>query len=173
MLFLLIEDDIRFTKELTPSNMNTTEGKENELVFECETSKSTPVQWYHDQQKLSPNELKKHYQIESLKNNTLHKLRILQPVTADSGLYRCVLPTNVQTSSQCTIEPAGVDFLQHLATPIHVEYMKSALLECELSRRPQNVVWTDKNGQVIEDSDKYEIMNNGKLQGKLFHFYLY
>jgi hypothetical protein len=44
--------------------------------------------------------------------------------------------------------------------------MKSALLECELSKRPQNVVWKDKNGQIIEDSDKYEIMNNGKLQGK-------
>jgi hypothetical protein len=44
--------------------------------------------------------------------------------------------------------------------------MKSALLECELSKRPQNVVWKDKNGKIIEDSDKYEIMNNGKLQGK-------
>jgi len=44
--------------------------------------------------------------------------------------------------------------------------MKSALLECELTKRPQNVVWKDKNGQIIQDSDKYEIMNNGKLQGK-------
>ncbi|CAF3108577.1 unnamed protein product [Rotaria sp. Silwood2] len=162
---LTIKEEIRFTKELTPSSINTIEGKEKELAFECETSKSTTVQWFHDQQKLSPNELKKHYQIESLKNNTLHKLRILQPVTADSGLYRCVLPANIETNSQCTIEPAGVDFLQHLTTPVHVEYMKSALLECELSKRPQNVIWKDKNGKIIEDSDKYEIMNNGKLQG--------
>ncbi len=109
--------------------------------------------------------MKKHYQIESLKNNTVHKLKILQPVTADSGLYRCVLPTNIETNAQCTIEPAGVDFLQHLTTPVHVEYMKSALLECELSKRPQSVVWKDKNGDIIEDNDKYEIMNNGKLQG--------
>jgi hypothetical protein len=43
--------------------------------------------------------------------------------------------------------------------------MKSALLECELTKRPQNVLWKDKNGQIIQDSDKYEIMNNGKLQG--------
>ncbi|CAF3613953.1 unnamed protein product, partial [Rotaria sordida] len=168
-LTIKVLDELRFTKELTPSNINTVEGKEKELVFECETSRSTTVQWFHDQQKLSPNELKKHYQIESLKNNTLHKLRILQPVTADSGVYRCVLPTNVETSSQCTIEPAGVDFLQHLATPVHVEYMKSALLECELSKRPQNVVWKDKRGQIIEDSDKYEIMNNGKLQGLMIN----
>ncbi|CAF4997421.1 unnamed protein product, partial [Rotaria sp. Silwood1] len=125
---LTITEEIRFTKELTPSNINTVEGKEKELVFECETSKPTTVQWYHDQQKLSPNELKKNYQIESLKNNTLHRLRILQPVSADSGLYRCVLPTNIETNSQCIIEPAGVDFLQHLTTPVHVEYMKSALL---------------------------------------------
>jgi hypothetical protein len=165
---ITIKDDIRFIKELTPSNLNTIEGKEKEILFECETSKSTPVQWFHDQQKLSPNELKKHYQIESLKNNTVHKLRILQPVTADSGLYRCILPTNIETSSQLTIEPAGVDFLQHLTTPVHVEFMKSALLECELSKRPQNVVWKDKNGQIIQDNDKYEIMNNGKLQGKRF-----
>ncbi len=167
-----ILDDIRFTKELTPTNINTIEGKEKELVLECETSKSTPVQWFHDQQKLSPNELKKHYQIESLKNNTIHKLRILQPVTADSGSYRCVLPTDVQTTSQCTIEPAGVDFQQHLTTPVHVEFMKSALLECELTKRPQNVVWKDKNGQIIQDSDKYEIMNNGKLQGKQTNIYI-
>ncbi|CAF4432445.1 unnamed protein product, partial [Adineta steineri] len=137
---ITIKDDLRFTKELTPSNVNTIEGKEKELVFECETSKSTPVQWFHDQQKLSPTELKKHYQIESTKNNTAHKLRILQPVTSDTGLYRCVLPTNIETSSQCTIEPAGVDFQQKLTTPVHVEYMKSALLECELTRKPQNVV---------------------------------
>ncbi|CAF4859421.1 unnamed protein product, partial [Rotaria sp. Silwood1] len=166
---LTITEEIRFTKELTPSNINTVEGKEKELVFECETSKPTTVQWYHDQQKLSPNELKKNYQIESLKNNTLHRLRILQPVSADSGLYRCVLPTNIETNSQCIIEPAGVDFLQHLTTPVHVEYMKSALLECELSKRPQNVVWKDKNGKIIEDSDKYEIMNNGKLQGLIIN----
>ncbi|CAF3800634.1 unnamed protein product, partial [Rotaria magnacalcarata] len=166
---LTITDDLRFTKDLMPSNINTMEGKENELVFECETSKSTTVQWFHDQQKLLPNELKKHYQMESLKNNTIHKLRILQPVAADSGLYRCVLPTNIETNSQCTIEPAGVDFLQHLTTPVHVEYMKSALLECELSRRPQNIVWKDKNGHAIEDSDKYEIMNNGKLQGLIIN----
>jgi membrane carboxypeptidase/penicillin-binding protein PbpC len=170
---ITIKDDIRFTKELTPANVNTIEGQEKELHFECETSKSTTVQWFHDQQKLSPNELKKHYQIESLKNNTVHKLHILQPVTADSGLYRCVLPTNVETNAQCTIEPAGVDFLQHLATPVHVEYMKSAVLECELSKRPQNVVWKDKNGAIIEDNDKYEIMNNGKLQGNYLHQYFY
>ncbi|CAF3858623.1 unnamed protein product, partial [Adineta steineri] len=166
---ITIKDDLRFTKELTPSNVNTIEGKEKELVFECETSKSTPVQWFHDQQKLSPTELKKHYQIESTKNNTLHKLRILQPVTSDTGLYRCVLPTNTETSSQCTIEPAGVDFQQKLTTPVHVEFMKSALLECELTRKPQNVVWKDKNGKVIEDGDKYEIMNNGKLQGLMIN----
>lgn len=111
--------------------------------------------------------MKKHYQIESLKNNTVHKLKILQPVTSDSGSYRCVLPTNIETSSILTIEQPGVDFLQHLTTPVHVEFMKSALLECELSKRPQNVVWKDKNGDIIQDNDKYEIMNNGKLQGKL------
>ena len=124
------------------------------------------MQWFLEQQKLSPNELKKHYQIESLKNNTVHKLRIFQPVTADSGAYRCVLPSNIETSSQLTIEVAGADFLQQLTTPVHVEFMKSALLECELSRKPKTVVWKDKNGQIIVDSDKYEIMNNGKLQGK-------
>jgi hypothetical protein len=150
---------------LNPSTINTVEGQEKELAFECETSKSSPVQWFHDQQKLSPQELTKHYQIESLKSNTVHRLRILQPVTADSGLYRCVLPNNAETNAQCSIEQAGVDFLQQLATPVHVEYMKSALLECELSKRPQSIVWKDKNGQIIEDSDKYEIMNNGKLQG--------
>ena len=122
--------------------------------------------WYHDQQKLSPNELKQHYQIESLKTNTVHKLRILQPVTADSGTYRCVLPNTNETTAQLTVEPAGADFLQHLTSPVHVEYMKSALLECEISRKPQSVVWKDKTGKVIEDGDKYEIMNNGKLQGK-------
>jgi membrane carboxypeptidase/penicillin-binding protein PbpC len=168
---ITVKDDLRFTKELTPANLNTTEGKEKVIILECETSKSTPVQWFHDQQKLSPNEMKQHYKIESLKNNTSHKLHILQPVTADSGTYRCVLPTNVETSSQLTIELAGADFLQHLATPVHVEYMKSALLECEVTRKPQSVVWKDKNGQVIEDSDKYEIMNNGKSQGKnIFSF---
>ena len=115
--------------------------------------------------------MKKHYQIESLKNNTTHKLRILQPVTADSGLYRCVLPSNIETNSQLTVEQAGTDFLQQLTTPVHVEYMKSALLECELSRKPQNVIWKDKNGTVLDDSDKYEIMNNGKLQGKQWAYY--
>ena len=160
-------DDLRFTKELTPTEVNATEGKDKEVSFECETSKSTPVQWYHDQQKLSPTELKKHYQIESTKNNTIHKLKILQPVAADSGAYRCVLPNNLETTAQCTVEPAGIDFQQHLTTPVHVEHMKSALLECELTRKPQQVVWKDKNGQIIEDGDKYEIMNNGKLQGKL------
>ena len=158
-------DNLRFVKELNPSTINTIEGQEKELAFECETSKSSPVQWFHDEQKLSPQELTKHYQIESLKSNTVHRLRILQPVTADSGLYRCVLPNNAETNAQCSIEQAGVDFLQQLTTPVHVEYMKSALLECELSKRPQSVVWKDKNGQIIEDSDKYEIMNNGKLQG--------
>lgn len=123
------------------------------------------MQWYHDQQKLSAQELTKHYQIESLNKNTVHRLKILQPVTGDSGSYRCCLPNNLETQAQCTIEPAGVDFVQKLATPVHVEYMKSALLECELSKRPQSVVWKDKNGDVIEDSEKYEIMNNGKLQG--------
>ena len=115
-----------------------------------------------------PSESKKHYRIESLKNNTLHKLCILQPVTSDSGLYRCILPTSIETNSQCSIESPGVDFLQHLTTPVHVEYMKSVLLECELSKRPQNVIWKDKNGKVIEDSDKYEVMDNGKLQGKKY-----
>ena len=164
---ITIKDDIRFTKNLTPANINTIEGKEKEIIFECETSKSTTVQWYHDQQKLSPNELKQHYQVESLKSNTVHKLRILQPVTPDSGAYRCVLPNNNETTAQLTIEPAGTDFLQHLTSPVHVEYMKSALLECEVTRKPQSVVWKDKNGQIIEDGDKYEIMNNGKLQGKI------
>jgi hypothetical protein len=51
--------------------------------------------------------------------------------------------------------------------------MKSALLECELTKRPQNVVWKDKNGQIIQDSDKYEIMNNGKLQGKQTNIYIF
>ncbi|CAF4580073.1 unnamed protein product, partial [Rotaria sp. Silwood1] len=36
-------------------------------------------------------------------------------------------------------------------------------------KRPQNVVWKDKNGKIIEDSDKYEIMNNGKLQGLIIN----
>jgi hypothetical protein len=162
----LVSDDLQFIKELSPSSIDTIEGNEKELIFNCETSKSSPVQWYHDQEKLTPQQLTKNYQIESTNNNTRHQLRILQPVTGDSGLYRCCLPNGIETNAQCTIEPAGVDFLQQLTTPVHVEYMKSALLECELSKRPQNVVWKDKNGQILEDSDKYEIMNNGKLQGK-------
>lgn len=116
--------------------------------------------------KLSPQELTRHYQIESSKSRTQHKLKILHPVTGDSGVYRCVLPNDIESSAQCTIEPAGVDFLQKLTSPVHVEYMKSALLECELTKRPKNVVWKNKNGDIIEDSDKYEIMNNGTLQGK-------
>ncbi|UJR34153.1 hypothetical protein I4U23_021560 [Adineta vaga] len=162
---ITIKDNLRFLKELTPTTVNTIEGTDKELLFECETSKSTPVQWFHDQQKLSPTELKKHYQIESTKTNTIHKLKILQPVISDSGSYRCVLPNNIETSAQCTIEPAGIDFQQQLTTPVHVEHMKSALLECELTRKPQNVIWKDKNGEIIQDNDKYEIMNNGKLQG--------
>ena len=166
---ITIKDDIRFVKELTPKTSNIVEGKEKEVVFECETSKSTPVQWFHDDEKLSPTEMKKHYQMESTKNNTVHKLRILQPVTGDSGVYRCVLPSNVETNAQLTVEQAGTDFLQQLTTPVHVEFMKSALLECELSKKPQKVVWKNQKGQPIDDSDKYEIMNNGKLQGLIIN----
>lgn len=163
---MLFADDLRFVQELTPATINTIEGEEKQLLLQCETSKSSTVQWFHEQEKIAPQALTKHYQIEVSKNQTVHVLRILQPVTADSGAYRCVLPNNRETAAQCTIEPAGVDFLQQLNTPVHVEYMKSALLECELSKRPQHVVWKDKKGTILEDSDKYEIMNNGKLQGE-------
>ncbi|CAF1220457.1 unnamed protein product, partial [Didymodactylos carnosus] len=160
-----VEQEITFTKPLTPDNVTITEGTEKQIDFFCETSKPVPVVWFHDDQdltKLTPQQ-KKHYQIDD--TNSVHKLRILQPVCADSGLYRCVIKSNNnETNSQCTIEPVGIDFVQPLATPVIADYNKTTVLECELTKRPQKVVWT-KNGEPIEDSDKYEIMNNGKLQG--------
>ncbi|KAI5610425.1 obscurin isoform X2 [Silurus asotus] len=136
--------------------------EENNVSLRCELSKSgVQVEWWKDEELLKPGEK---YQMRQM--GTKLELVIRKVVPEDSGVYTCACPDQ-KSHAMIKIKALPVTFKQELQNVVSKEG-GTAMFRCELSKPGAPVDWR-KGRLILKAGDKYEIVQDGKINTLLIH----
>ncbi|XP_046727924.1 obscurin [Silurus meridionalis] len=141
-------------------NHETVEGKSTTL--RCELSKpGALVKWWKGQEELSEG---KKYHMKTEEKTV--EMVIRNVLCEDAGVYSCTTGDQ-KTTSEIKVRALPVTFKQELQNVVSKEG-GTAMFRCELSKPGAPVDWR-KGRLILKAGDKYEIVQDGKINTLLIH----
>ncbi|KAL8169933.1 UNVERIFIED_CONTAM: Immunoglobulin superfamily member 22 [Gekko kuhli] len=149
----VIDEPLKFLADLQPLKIT----ERQTAVFEIRLSKKVPnFTW-----KFNGKELKRDdkYEIISSEDGLTHTLKIKDVRTSDMGEISAEAGELV-TKTDLIIQRTPIKFVRNLKN-VRVKEKGKACLDCELTAKDVTLKWM-KNGRVIERSNKYTMIHEGK-----------
>ncbi|KAI5095211.1 obscurin isoform X1, partial [Silurus meridionalis] len=141
-------------------NHETVEGKS--ITLRCELSKpGALVKWWKGQEELSEG---KKYHMKTEEKTV--EMVIRNVLCEDAGVYSCTTGDQ-KTTSEIKVRALPVTFKQELQNVVSKEG-GTAMFRCELSKPGAPVDWR-KGRLILKAGDKYEIVQDGKINTLLIH----
>ncbi|XP_056379622.1 hemicentin-1 isoform X2 [Hyla sarda] len=134
----------------------------NPLSLYCETNAVPPpsITWYKDGNLLSSND-----KVFILPGG--HSLQIARALLEDAGLYTCVAVNEAGEDSlhyniRVLLPPTFEGITENLSEEITSVANNTVLLNCTVKSHPAPTVTWQKDGKVIEEGNRYEILSAGR-----------